>query len=163
MQPLLMRSRTRVTPSLSAKVTADRSSSRLIRPARCWSHTPANSTDEALFIRPSTITRVALYSRGTTVILIMTSVRARPRPRSGSQRIQGFSCLKAASRDARPRYLADLRNCLRASLNTELFHSAAKRAGIEVQQGRRALSSFDSPVGSCQNFENVIAFHLINA
>src|SRR5277367_3617598 len=34
-QPCLTRSRTRVTPSLSAKVTADRSSSRLSPPARC--------------------------------------------------------------------------------------------------------------------------------
>src|SRR6266852_5723340 len=124
---------------------------------------PANSADENLVIRPSTITRVALFAPGTTVILIMTSATARRRPRSGSQRLRGFTLSQPASRDACPRDIADLRNRLRAPLNAELLHSAAECAGIEVQQGRRALGPFDSPVGSHQNLKDVTAFYLFDA
>jgi hypothetical protein len=51
---------------------------------------------------------------------------------------------------------------LSTPLNAELFHSAAKRAGIEVQQGRCAVRSFNSPVGLHQDGEYVTTFQLFD-
>src|SRR5260370_41918847 len=123
----------------------------------------AYSADENLVMRLSTISRVALFASGTTVILIMTSATARRRPRSGSQRLRGFTLSQPASRDACPRDIADLRNRLRVPLNAELLYSAEQCSGIEVQQGRRALGPLDSPVGSHQHLQDVIAFYLFDA
>ena len=114
-------------------------------------------------IRPSTITRIFLSGRLTTVILIMTPVEQGAGHEVDRNDCEDLSSWETANRDARPRHLADLRNRLRAALNAELFHATAKRAGIEVQQRCGAVGSFNSPVGSHQNVQNVIAFHLINA
>jgi len=46
-------------------------------------------------------------------------------------------------------------------MNSELLHAGAQCAGVQSEQSRRALPSFNSPMAITENTNDVITFHFL--
>ena len=52
---------------------------------------------------------------------------------------------------------------LLGALDTEFFHPAAQRVGVQIEQLGRAFCAFDDPVGLVQNGDDVLPRYVLEA